>query len=145
VRNIFTKDSAYLESDVDEQLIITVQFNQSVKLHSLKIIAPPSHAPKIIKLYANCLMLGFDETDSVQETQLIELEEKDLAENAVVPLRFVKWQNVRSVVIFVGNNQGDEETTKIEQLIFIGSPIETTKMSDLKKIGHDHDDAGPSK
>ncbi|RUS21865.1 hypothetical protein BC937DRAFT_91242 [Endogone sp. FLAS-F59071] len=113
-RNIFAKGSAYLESDVDEQLIIIVPFNQSIRQATFaqdcrsakwkpSIINtthfPAGHAPKTIKLYMNRLSLGFDEAESVEETQLIELEEKDLAENAVVPLRFVKWQYVTSVVV----------------------------------------------
>jgi len=55
----------------------------------------------------------------------------------LIPLRFVKWQSVSSVVIFIGSNLGEEETTQLKQLIFVGQTVETTKMDELKKIGAD--------
>ncbi|KAL1931098.1 hypothetical protein VTP01DRAFT_10235 [Rhizomucor pusillus] len=134
VRNIFKSDDSYIESDVDEQLIITVPFNQPVKIHSIKLKANNlNQAPKTIKIYANRQNIGFDEADSIQETQTIELQESDYEENAVINLRFVKFQNVNQLVLFVVDNLGDEETTQLQQLIFIGSPIEATNMSNLKK------------
>jgi len=138
VRNILKKDESYLESDVDEQLIISVPFKQTVKLHSLKLVAASKgHAPKNIKLYVNRSTLGFDEVDSVEPTQTIELTEGDYADDKLIPLRFVKWQSVSSVVIFIGSNLGEEETTQLKQLTFIGQTVETTKMDELKKIGPD--------
>ncbi|KAI8147618.1 PITH domain-containing protein [Fennellomyces sp. T-0311] len=134
VKNIFKSNETFLESDVDEQLIISVPFNQPVKIHSIKIKAKNiSQAPKTIKLYVNKQNLGFDDADSVSETQTLELQPKDFEEDAIVNLRFVKFQNVNTLVLFVQDNQEDEETTQIEQLIFIGSPIEATNMSNLKK------------
>ncbi|KAF9215199.1 Thioredoxin-like protein 1 [Podila verticillata] len=139
VRNALKVDETFLESDVDEQLIISVPFNQSVKLHSIKIVPKDiAHAPKTVKVYVNKLTLGFDETDSVQETQTIVLSEKDYEGNGLIPLRFVKFQNVNSVILFVEDNLGEEETTQIKQLIFVGSPLDSTDMSALKKIEHDH-------
>ncbi|KAI1314622.1 Thioredoxin-like protein 1 [Mortierella claussenii] len=140
IRNALKADETFLESDVDEQLIISVPFNQAIKLHSLKIVPKDiAHAPKTIKLYVNKLTLGFDETDSVQETQSIQLTEQDYESNGgLIPLRFVKFQNVTSVILFVEDNLGDEETTQIKQLSFIGSPLDSTDMSALKKVEHDH-------
>lgn len=84
------------------------------------------------------MTLGFDETDSVEETQTIVLSEKDYEGNGLVPLRFVKFQNVNSVILFIEDNLGEEETTQIKQLIFVGSPLDNTDMTALKKIEHDH-------
>ncbi|KAF9916922.1 Thioredoxin-like protein 1 [Linnemannia zychae] len=139
VKNALKNDEAYLESDVDEQLIISIPFNQAVKLHTLRIVPKDiAHAPKTIKLYVNKLHLGFDETDSVVETQTITLTEKDYEGNGLIPLRFVKFQNVTSVILFIEDNLGDEETTQIKQLVFIGMPLDGTDMSALKKVEHDH-------
>ncbi|KAI8070706.1 PITH domain-containing protein [Gongronella butleri] len=136
VKNIFKSDTSYLESDVDEQLIITVPFNQPVKIHSLKFkVGDQDKAPKTIKIFANRQHLGFDDVESINETQTIELTPKHFEDNVIVPLRFVKFQNITSVVLFIEDNQGDEETTALQQLIFIGSPVESTNMGDLQKMG----------
>ncbi|KAG1265636.1 hypothetical protein G6F65_014162 [Rhizopus arrhizus] len=137
VKNIFKEDDSYLESDVDEQLIISVPFNQPVKVHSLKFKVPnTANAPKTIKLYTNRQALGFDDAESISETQTIELSPKDFEEDAIVNLRFVKFQNVTHITLFVVDNQEDEETTQIQQLIFIGTPVEATNMNDLSKEEH---------
>lgn len=44
----------YLESDCDEQLVISLSFGQPVKLHTLQISGPDNgHAPKSIRLFTN--------------------------------------------------------------------------------------------
>jgi len=46
-------DSGYLQSDEDEQLIMSIAFSQPVKVHSLKIKAPTENGPMRIKLFIN--------------------------------------------------------------------------------------------
>lgn len=46
-------DGGYLQSDEDEQLIISIAFSQPVKVHSLKIKAPAENGPKNMKLFIN--------------------------------------------------------------------------------------------
>ncbi|KAI9245262.1 PITH domain-containing protein, partial [Sporodiniella umbellata] len=134
IKNILLENDAYLESDVDEQLIMNIPFNQPVKIHSLKFKVPNiANAPKTIKLYVNRQALGFGDDESISETQKIELSPKDFEEDAVTNLRFVKFQNVTRITLFVLDNQEDEETTMIQELIFIGTPVESTNMSDLHK------------
>lgn len=62
--------SGYLESDCDEQLIISITFRQAVKIHSLKIKAPADKGPKNLKLFINQpRTIDFDMADSNTSVQ----------------------------------------------------------------------------
>lgn len=65
-----TTDDGYLESDCDEQLILSITFTQAVKVHSLKIKAPTDSGPKSIKLFINQpRTIDFDMADSNTSVQ----------------------------------------------------------------------------
>ncbi|XP_002157934.1 thioredoxin-like protein 1 [Hydra vulgaris] len=134
--NIFKKDNTYLESDCDEQLLLSITFNQAMKVHSLKIDAPTDgRGPKFVKLFVNQpSAIGFDQAESMEGVQHIDLTEEDITGEKLIPLRFVKFQNVTNLVIFFASNQGSEETTVIKYLKIIGSPVESTNMNDFKRI-----------
>ena len=51
-----------------------------------------------------------------------------------IPLRFVKFQNVKNLVIFVKDNQEGGEVTQIDYLAIIGQTIDTTNMSEFKRV-----------
>ncbi|KAJ6224167.1 hypothetical protein RDWZM_002712 [Blomia tropicalis] len=124
----------YLESDCDEQLIINLAFNQPVKLHSLKLLAPAENGPKSIKLFINQpRTLDFDQATSMEAVQKIDVDCNDLVNSTPIPLRFVKFQNVQNLIMFVENNQNNSEVTRIDNISFIGSPINATNMSDFKR------------
>ncbi|CAG2113917.1 unnamed protein product [Medioppia subpectinata] len=125
----------YLESDCDEQLIINLAFNQPLKLHSLKIMAPKENGPKTVKLFINLPnSLDFDESDSMEPIQKVDFTAEDLANGTPIALRFVKFQNVQNLLIFVKNNQSNSELTRIDYLSLIGSPVSATNMNDFKRI-----------
>jgi len=134
--NIFDDNDTYLESDCDEQLILTIEFNQAVKVHSLKINAPnDGKGPKLIKLFVNQpSSVDFDQAERMEGVQKIDLTEDDISGSKVIPLRFVKFQNVTNLVIFVANNQGDEETTVLKYLKIIGAPLGATNMTEFKRV-----------
>lgn len=130
----FVKEGGFLQSDVDEQLILSITFNQPVKIHSLRVKAPLQLGPKDIKLFINQpRTIDFDMAESCTPVQDFSLEAKDL-EGSAVNLRYVKFQNVQNVQVFVKNNQSGGETTQIDYLGFIGSPLIATKMEDFKRV-----------
>jgi len=135
-KNVFEDTAAYLESDCDEQLMLTTGFNQSVKVHSLKIRAPTDgSAPKTIKLFVNQPNeVDFDSGERMEGVQKLELEESDVTGEKLIPLRFVKFQNVTNIVVFVVDNQAGDEITKVEYIKFIGSPCNATNMGDFKRV-----------
>ncbi|CAG5113573.1 Oidioi.mRNA.OKI2018_I69.chr2.g7664.t1.cds [Oikopleura dioica] len=125
-----------LKSDCDEQLILRVEFTQPVKLHSLVIEAgcDAEQAPKEIRLFANeTSPISFDDAEQRKSTQDFDLSFEELSKP--IEVRFVKFQKVNNITIFFKNNQGDQDVTSMSKVQFIGSPIATTNMSELKKVG----------
>uniref|UniRef100_A0A6M2DJC1 Putative thioredoxin-like protein 1 n=1 Tax=Xenopsylla cheopis TaxID=163159 RepID=A0A6M2DJC1_XENCH len=128
------KGDGHMASDCDPQIIMNIAFNQAVKIHSLTINAPAESGPRNIRLFINQpRMLDFDSADSFQAVQELELSPKDL-EGKPINLRYVKFQNVQNIQLFIKDNQKDKDVTVIEHLAFIGSPISTTNMSEFKRV-----------
>ncbi|OTB05912.1 hypothetical protein M426DRAFT_319297 [Hypoxylon sp. CI-4A] len=164
VRNLFnknkpsalSKDQAtstekdWVESDTDEQLLLYTPFNSAIKLHTIQITSlPPTDddddddddvplRPRTIKLFTNRPHnLGFDEAEDIPATQTIEIGEDDWNANgtASLGLRFVRFQNVTSLVVFVVDGDGDGEKVRIDRIRFIGESGEKREMGKLEKIG----------
>ncbi|KAH7340846.1 PITH domain-containing protein [Rhizoctonia solani] len=128
---------SYLESDSDEQLLINLYFNQAVRIRSILIhTADAPHAPKTIKLAINRPALGFEDVDSAAEPDMAqvieELSPDDIANSRRIPLRYVRFQSVQSLHIFVASNQGNEDETRINAIDVFGQPVETTKMANFR-------------
>ncbi|KAJ3376349.1 Thioredoxin-like protein 1, partial [Lobulomyces angularis] len=129
VQNVFKNDNTFLESDCDEQLIISIPFNQAVKVHSIKFVAPEGFGPKSIKTFVNLPSTpSFEEAEESAEVETLELKEGEIAN-----LRFVKYQFVHSLQFFITGNFGDNETTKIQRLTLFGVPCEVSKMDKWEK------------
>jgi hypothetical protein len=140
----------WVETDVDEQLMLYIPFTATLKIHTIQITSNPTEGddddevplrPKTIHLYTNKQHnLGFEEAEDIQATQSFELKASDWDEKtatAKLELRFVKFQNVSSMVLFVADGEGDGEKTRIDRIRIIGESGEKREMGKLEKVGHD--------
>ena len=94
--------------------------------------------PRTIKLFTNKPHnLGFDEAEDLSATQEILLSEKDWNADgtANIGLRFVKFQNITSLVVFVVDGDGEGEKTRLDRIRLIGEAGEKREMGKLEKIG----------
>ena len=126
------QEGLLVESDADEQLLITLSFKTKVKLHSISVAGPGGRAPKEIKLFANKSNLGFDDVEGMPADQTLELAPEQLGERT--ELKFVKFQNVDFLTIFIASNQDDEESTALSSLVLYGTTVATTNMGEFKRV-----------
>ena len=151
-QHCLSSGGGYLGSDCDEQIILSLSFNQAVKCHSIKIKAPADKGPKTVRVFSNQPnTLDFDKADGMAAVQDFVLTEKQLTGD-IIPLKFVKFQNVMNIQFFfkasqhhltlrwdfynfcVQDNQSGGEVTQIDYLSVIGTPIDTTNMNDFKRV-----------
>ena len=138
----------WIESDTDDQLMLFIPFQSSTKLHSLHITSIPGEPegddeppmrPGAIRLYTNrSYVLGFDEADDMVSTQEVDIKESDWdakTHTAKLDLRFVKFQNISSLVMFVVCGDGAGEKTRIDRIRLFGESGEKRAMGKLEKIG----------
>ena len=90
--------------------------------------------PSCIKLFTNRVSLGFGDAENLAPLQVISRDE--LLTNEVVPLRYVLFQNVVSLQIFVEDNMGAEKT-EIASVDILGTLGESMNMKEFKKIKDD--------
>jgi hypothetical protein len=98
--------------------------------------------PKTIQIYPNRPhILGFEEADDIPATQSITLSEKDWDSTgtATLSLRFVKFQNVTSLVLFIVDGEGEGERVRVDRVRIIGETGEKRDLGKLEKVGDDHD------
>ncbi|KAH8428483.1 thioredoxin-like protein 1 [Aspergillus melleus] len=143
----------WVESDTDEQLMLYVPFQSTVKVHSLQITSlPPAEGedeerdederpmrPKTLQLYTNrSHVLGFDEAEDIPAVQTVTIQPGDYdaqTGTAKVDLRFVKFQSVTSLVLFFVDGDGDSEKLRVDRVRIFGEAGEKREMGKLEKIG----------
>jgi len=135
--------SNYLLSDADEQLLLNIPFNQTVRIKSIAFkTSNIPQGPLQIKLLINRPSLGFEDVDDADEkqvAQILEVTEDQLKDGKRIPLRFVRFQSVNSLHIFVASNQGGEDETRIDSLDIFGSGIHSGGARDLSGLARQED------
>ncbi|MQL76331.1 hypothetical protein Taro_008708 [Colocasia esculenta] len=109
-----------LESDADEQLLIYIPFTQVVKLHSVVFMGPEEEGPRTVKLFTNKEHMGFSNVTDYPPSDSSVLSQENL-KGKPVTVKYVKFQNVHSLTIFIEDNQGSTDTTKVQKIILYGS------------------------
>ncbi|KAG6535128.1 hypothetical protein ZIOFF_000085 [Zingiber officinale] len=142
-------DGLHLESDADEQLLIYIPFTQVVKLHSAVITGPEEEGPRTVKLFANKEHMGFSNVNDYPPSDSLSLSPDNLMVNYIaftacmfnsyasymlkfqgkpVTLKYVKFQNVRSLTIFIEDNHGGGDITKVQKILLYGTTIAALHM-----------------
>jgi len=138
MQNLFMGDDRLqLRSEADEQLLLHLDFNETVKIHSINFQSPaddPEAHPVTVKLFVNRDSMGFSDANDITPVQELELGPEDLGPDAACLLKFVKFQRVNSLIIFIEDNNGADYTSLSSIKIF-GVPVAGTNMSELKKVG----------
>ncbi|GAA5839828.1 hypothetical protein JCM11251_001226 [Rhodosporidiobolus azoricus] len=123
----------YLESDADEQLLLQIPFQQAVRLRAVRFSTASGSkdfAPKTVRFFVNQPTLDFDSADS--PAQEVVLDEEQALGKKSVELRFVRFQNVNHLSVFVVDNQNSEDITRIDGLELIGVGIDGMRMDQLR-------------
>jgi hypothetical protein len=138
----------WIESGTDDQLLLFMPFQSMVKLHTVQLTSiPPSSTddddeppmrPEVIHLYSNRTHnLDFSEADDTPPTQAITLSSSDWNADgtANISLRFVKFQNITSLILYVNKGDGDAETVRLDRVRLIGESGEKREVKTLEKAG----------
>jgi hypothetical protein len=106
---------------------------RSIKLTEFNSGMDPESNPSKIHLFVNRENLGFEDCEDVDPTQTLHLTTEDLKESAEpIQLKFVKYQRVKSLTLFIEDNQGGE-ITALGMMKIYGRPVASTNMADFKK------------
>lgn len=110
-----------LESDADEQIIMSVPFTGQVKLHSILLRSSPADcAPRTLKVFVNRTDLDFDTASELQPAQEFELSQT--SEVQELPVKRALFGKVQRLSLFLEDNfgDGDEDVTRLSYLGFRG-------------------------
>lgn len=110
--------------------------HQAIRLRAIRFTTVPSalaQAPKKIRLFVNNRSIGFDDAESLEPAQELELTSAQSSGTEAVHLRFVRFQKVNVLSIFVVDNQEGGEVTRVDKIELIGSTAENMDMAKWSK------------
>jgi len=123
--NALKADATFCQSDTDAQLLITVGFKRVSSIKTLKLLAPEDGSgPKVVKLYLNRANMSFSDTEELKPTQSFVLKPEDLkADSPALALDYQRFMKCDVLTIFIENNQGELDVTKLTRLILWGKKV----------------------
>ena len=117
-------------------LFLTTLYPIIRQLHSIKFTefnngTDPEVNPSKIHIFLN-REVGFEDWEDVDPTQTLHLTAEDLKETAdPILLKYVKFQRVRNITLFIEDNAGGD-ITALGGMQFFGRPVLTVNMDDFK-------------
>lgn len=131
VKTLFSEDpESCLRSDCDPQLLLSIPFTSPVKLNGVRFTfrtgVDPACVPSEIRVFSNQVSLDFGDAEAAPPLQT--LTKDDILSGNTVPLKFVLFQNVFSIQLFVVDNCGGD-FSELGAIEFFGSPAENMNMS----------------
>lgn len=141
-----------ITSDADENLLCSIAFDQTVKVSSFKLgHTDLEYAPKDIKVFINLPELDFDKAEDDLETPkgdamaILTLNEKQAVGEESVQLRFVRFQAVNSIQVYVKSNYGGGDVVSVvvysvlTPLTLLAPITDQDKSSRLLRTERSHD------
>jgi len=83
----------------------------------------PGRGPCKVRFYVNQSNMDFSNVDNLAPAQTVTLTDQDIGQNGVIKLNALKFPKCKTIIVFVESNQGEEPTTAMTRLQFIGSPL----------------------
>lgn len=111
-------NNKYLESDIDQDLLIKIIFTNPVDINGLKILTNGNYCPNKLNFYKNKDSLSFDDVEGGNPFHTI-TPNSNILDDVIYPLPTHKFCNIEILYIYINDNLG-EETTRINYLDFNG-------------------------
>ncbi|EGR51266.1 uncharacterized protein TRIREDRAFT_75568 [Trichoderma reesei QM6a] len=136
----------WVQSGADDQLLLFIPFQSTIKLHTLQITSFPPEGntdvsrPGVIRLFINRTSnMDFGEAEDAEPTQEITLGPEDWNSEgtASIGLRFVKFQKTTTLTIFVQRGDGEADAVRIDRIKLIGEAGTKRDMGKLQKMEED--------
>ncbi|MCJ1243408.1 hypothetical protein MMC30_000605 [Trapelia coarctata] len=113
-----------LTSDADEQLLMTVPFAGTVKLHSILIRSSDSDsAPKTLKIFVNRNDLDFGAASDLTPTQVLTLSRTSEIQD--LPVKRAFFGNTYSLTLFFEDNYGADAS----EIFYLGFKGDFTRLN----------------
>ena len=121
---MYSSQLANAHECTDEELLLHITFMQAVRISAIKLEGPSDQAPASLRLFSNRMGIDFETAKDEEPTQELFLSAAAVSPSSrPLDMRFVKFQNVTTLSIFVPSNLGGGEETVISKLIIIGEPV----------------------